>query len=504
MFEFKDNIDKFGNDIIKLGKLLLSNKEFDDLYNFHKKSWGLDGNTEYDYRVYASNNTFNMNEIFTRIFQFENSGTEEEKKLEHIRNTTFLTKNGLFCCAKDIVDFYKKNGRFPRILFVFDYTDEFHREIFDVLIKLEYIIYDLLDIDVNNLDAVAQIRQKLYRKESVNIKLYASWISKRTLLSYHYQKSLNIEKKMNSSDFLSFVFFLNDYIKRLGFVQNKSYLPLISVDANDEFVNKTCKETHKYEYYPLRYYGNHYIWAKKDNNKHFLTARKFKESFYILPMYFFNEISKSEAREFIKYFKYSSRNRVIQLLNDSHDELLPLQMQLISCILSYVIFCEFAEENNITNYHIDIERVCMNFGLQSEYLQDMKSLFRYLTASKLLREQLFEYANTFLNMKPFSLNVNTLNTDFTKNVCAAEDFLSEIDFKNSKYESDMRDSEGYFSAETPKRSTVSLEKFLNGAHCENDLKTMIATLLLIKYGYIENDIELSQKKETIQTLIRAK
>ena len=83
-------------------------------------------------------------------------------------------------------------------------------EIFDVLIKLEYIIYDLLDIDVNNLDAVAQIRQKLYRKESVNIKLYASWISKRTLLSYHYQKSLNIEKKMNSSDFLSFVFFLNN------------------------------------------------------------------------------------------------------------------------------------------------------------------------------------------------------------------------------------------------------------------------------------------------------
>lgn len=504
MFEFKDNIDKFGNDIIKLGKLLLSSKEFDDLYNFHKKTWGLDGNTEYDYRVYASNNTFNMNEIFTRIFQFENSGTEEEKRLEHIRNTTFLTKNGLFCCAKDIVDFYKKNGRFPRILVVFDYTEVGQREIFDFLTKFENTIYDLLNINKNNDNETYQIKSKLYNGNSVTVRLFAL-PSRRPLLNNLQQQVLKHEKQIYKNPFLIFVININRYLSFLGSVQNKSYLPLISIDSSDELVKKICKETDKYRYCSLRYHNiQNYIWSRKDDCKCFLTAKMLQEKFFILPMYFFNEISKADSREFIKHFKFNSNNRVIQLLNDSYDELLPLQMQLITCILSFAAFCKFAEENNIMDYNVDIERICMNFGLQSEYLDDMKSLFTYISSSKHLYKQLLEYANAILSMGSMSFKDTHITKDFSKNILVAEDYLSDVALKDLKYESEMWLYDGVYAETTPKYGTVSLEKFLNGAHCENDLKTMISTLLLIKYGSAENDIELSQKKETIQTLIRAK
>lgn len=507
MFNFDDNFNEYGDEIINLGETILGKEDFRDLYNFHKNTWGLGENAkDYAYRVYASNSTFNMNEVFRNIYRFENIGTEEETKLEQLRNTTFVNQNGLFCSARKLVDFYRANNRFPKILIVFDYVDIGEREIADTLYKLEDIIFEMLNI--KNIHKEYIVRDMLYR--AIDIELYIKG-SRRPIVPDKIYNIMKVNKNVWTNDFNIFVLKEYRFLKCIGSVQNKNYLPLISIKQNDNLFEDKYNLQEKWSNYVLNYNrAVNYIWIKKENFKQIMTGRITCKRLFVLPMYLFGEIDKMTAIKFVNLFKVNNDNSLIQILNDTNEKSLPMQLQLALCLLSYASFCDFLNEYNITDeYSIDIERICMNFGLQSELLEDLKNIFSLIRLTKLSNgkmfyEQLLNDSNELLSLNlSITDGFNMQNKDFSRNIFNVEDYLYETAYKGYVYESQMRESNGVCGKGTPRFGYSSLETFIKSSYYESDLKTLISTLLLVKDGIAESDIDLSQKG-TVRMLIKSK
>lgn len=511
MFDFDDDFAENASDVREFGESHFKRLwGFDDFFNFHKSTWGIDEDSkEYDYRVYGSTPTFNMNELLIKLYEFENPNDLKSEKLKQLRRTTFLTGNGLLCKARDFVDFYKEKNQFPRMVVVFDYTETGQRDIADLLLKFEDAIIDMLEI--KDIDAVHSMQNLLFK--TVDIKLYTK-DARATLLPWQLKKRLEVIRDEGSTikfwALVQRVHFLSSIIRS---VQSKSYTPLISFKPDKEFKSECCKEDDEWYFGRLKYQKvNNYMWIKKDKNVNYIMLTKAGcKRVFMQPVTLFSEMDKSTARELIECFSLCGNNSVIEFLNEPDERLLPMQVQLVLSLLSYASFCKFYKEHNmVCDYNIDVERVCMNFGLQSELLDDLKGMFRMIKDTKLndgqmLYERLLDFSERLLESCSLPAEGTLDDSDFSKSVLDAEEHLSNMYHAELLYEAEMEEGGGCFSPDTLNVASSSLVNFINGANKENNvLKTLISTMLLINTGYAENGVDLGTKKETVKMLVKAK
>lgn len=444
---------------VKVARIFLNSENYKGLQAFFEESWQESTkkiDQPYRYRVYFTQKSFNLNEMFFS-FAIENKATDEAEKerLMQIRSNTFLTQLSMLTKAKELADSFAKSGSFPRIR-VIDELLITGRDLAEFYYRLENAILKHVAEHIvlrSSLD-YRTIRSALL--DSMDISIYMQ-NDKLALLDYDLLRKCTVKRHAGPSDWRLLVQSVTDTLTYSSFVENTSITPSFHLSADDFVklsVSLRSQNNHNSFWHRKRWKyhcRNTVVWQKSlygvDNTV--VAQAVIRVSYqrelnrYTLTPYLFFLVPEDEALQqlyqaFGDYFAASGLTKLCRLMTDFSPALTQLRCNLLFSLSSTLVFFYFLhsaqhEDAALSDYPLfqsDIDKVAQCFATENEILHEFNVLLGLNDAGAALREKLHRKLFDFLLTHAEPLSAHARQDPAHGNdqyLRATEDYFFHID-----------------------------------------------------------------------------
>ena len=505
---------------------------YDTLLSFFENTWGeclssanSDVNSQndikrYKYRVYTARKCSEMNEMFFNVCKEIAQKKERDfTYFENLRKESFITQHALMLAAPELANFFRDYGEFPAIL-ICDELAVFGHKIARLVSDLEDAVVEALSTVLKkDLDDDEQYHIKNKLLSAIDIRIFCG---EQTALQIPDRiiKRIKFEYVWPKNEWRCFIQVVSKVLNHTTPFANKSYLPVLTVGGFDvtNTVEKNGWSYREREYcdVPMR------IWQKSRKTEfgevylhQAVCVREYGGAVYFLPMAFFGDVQTEQAEDFAQSLadalSLSEDNKFAEILKRKSSEILYLKYQLILFMLSLITFCDFYNEcsefftgSNVKIF--ELEKVCMNFGCQNDYLSDLEAVYNSLMhedySCRNIREELYSFFECFA--KPLKVGFGEVEKDgdLKDAISDAEDVLCTMARKNHAYSSAMREFDGVFGKSTPDYSIATLAEYLDRNYNHSIDDAFAALIIMLNAGIISSNTQMSKDKSCVQMRIK--
>lgn len=442
--------------------------------DFFSSTWGMDGKKIYDFRAYFARRCFDLNELaYHEVYCRSIRDSDKLIQLSNVRQS-FITQNALLGYVGKLADSYIGTGDFPKILLV-DELMIYGRELSAFLHRLETAVLHTWEEKTGNaLDdgKARKIRGDLMR--AVDVQVYAR-NKKQLLLKEQFRSRINNNKIMTISQWRSYTQSVSGRISSSDVVENTSYEPFFRLSGKQyEKLSRSLQESlwqmRTWTYRRLRTD----IWQKSAYTSNSgiqmqLTMRCHSDeesgagTVRVIPRALFDGLSFSSmellCEDVARYFENEDAERFqhfIDLLSNSGGQVKQVQIQLISFLISVIIFYEAVEKAGIRfspkfvdtgdDYPLgknhDLDKIAQNFGRQEDTYAAVMELCKTDARAKEHRKKI---RNILWDILECKLPVLWRDHEYGKAcnqsdrcLILAEDFFYAVGLKDEKRLSDLQ------------------------------------------------------------------
>lgn len=474
----------------------------------------------YKYRVYTARKCSEMNEMFFNVCKEIAQKKERDfTYFENLRKESFITQHALMLAAPELANFFRDYGEFPAIL-ICDELAVFGHKIARLVSDLEDAVVEALSTVLKKeLDDDEQYYIKKKLLSAIDIRIFCG---EQTALQIpdRIKKRIKFEYVWPKNEWRCFIQVVSKVLNQTTPFANKSYLPVLTVDGFDakNTVEKNGWRYRKYMYcdVPVR------IWQKSRRTEfgevylhQAVCLREYGDAVYFLPMAFFGDVQAEQAEDFTQSLadalSLSEDNKFYKILKRKSSEILYLKYQFILFVVSLITFCDFYNECREFFTHpnvkiFELEKVCMNFGCQNEYLSDLKAVCNGLmhedNSCRNIREELYSFFECFARPLKVGFGEEEKDGDLKGAISDAENVLCAMARKNEAYSSAMREFDGVFGKSTPDYSIATLSEYLDRNYNHSIDDAFAALIIMLNAGIISSNTQMSKDKSCVQMRIK--
>lgn len=505
---------------------------YNTLLSFFENTWGerltsadsddsmQNDNKKYKYRVYTARKCFELNEMFFNLCrQDKQISPELLEKCKVLRGESFITQHALMLATPELVNNFCKYSEFPPIL-ICDELAVFGHKIARLVSDLEDAVIEAMSTVLKKeLDDDEQYYIKKKLLSAIDIRVFCG---EQTALQIpdRIRKRIKFEYAWPKNEWHCFIQIVNKVLNQTTPFANKSYLPVLLVD---DFGVKNAVEKNGWSYREYKYCDvSMRIWQKSRKTEsggvylhQAVCLREYGDAIYFLPMVFFGDIQTEQAEDFAQRLadalSLGEDNKFAEILKRESSEILYLKYQFIIFVLSLITFCdyynecsEFFTDSNVKIF--ELEKVCMNFGCQNEYLSDLKAVYNGImyedNSCRSIREELYSFFECFA--RPLKVGFGEIEKDgnLKDAISDAENVLCAMARKNEAYSSAMREFDGVFGTSTPDYSIATLAEYLDRNHNHTIDDAFAALIIMLNVGIISSNTQMSDDKSCVQMRIK--